>query len=562
MEFYERYIAWRTAVGEAVDALRLMAIEADWKHIISKEQEIEEWLMIIQRYNLWQEFEGFALTTEQNKVDGFFKNFESQLDYWLYAWEGTYDHEDHEEFKDWFYKMAFHKLNKKPDEANRVAKLITRTGDSLKGIENLFEQVKNTYTSLPPRSKKLFYERVKDRFLKNDIDNPILKYTCIDWLNGDMDEVLVRFYLIGGEDINPLVWPEKWQQFNQWLEAECKRPKELFTEVDLLGEKKSILMDSYTITELIDLFVNRVVHHEGNKHLLFRHQVEFYPFDERKKIWSEMAKIHTQIVADNWYHWQKCIDIAVQGSVDAPKFIADTINLIEHYFDGQAVDLIYPLYKPYNVSQQAVIDAYQSLLRGYREVEYIRPPQKLKPIEGFITEEDIMNYIPQHLTSSPFVEAELLVKARDYLKQQLAEPKPTKSIKISLENTLLCTLIKPQITSLFNRLSAGRYIDSGVTLAEFSDALLGFELMAKPLQWSKSNRALAYLFKQMYGSEMINNREWQSVIQKRALYHNRKGKLITAQDLAQAITDYQRDGNPTEASNIDTILEEVKNRKD
>ena len=127
MEFYERYTAWRVAIGEAVDALKLMATEADWKHIISKEQEIEEWLMIIQQYNMWREFEGFALVTEQNKVDGFLKIFESQLDNWLYSWERTYNHEDHEEFKDWFYKLAFHKLHKESDEANRIAKLISRT---------------------------------------------------------------------------------------------------------------------------------------------------------------------------------------------------------------------------------------------------------------------------------------------------------------------------------------------------------------------------------------------------------------------------------------------------
>lgn len=128
-------------------------------------------------------------------------------------------------------------------------------------------------------------------------------------------------------------------------------------------------------------------------------------------------------------------------------------------------------------------------------------------------------------------------------------------------STLLCTLSEPQITALFSRLSAGRYIDLAVTLAEFSELLLGSEPMAKPIQWLKSNRALAYLLNTMYERKMINSGFWQSQVEKRGLFLKVKTKPFKAHDLAQAITAYQKEGNPTEASRIDLILEEVKTLK-
>lgn len=126
---------------------------------------------------------------------------------------------------------------------------------------------------------------------------------------------------------------------------------------------------------------------------------------------------------------------------------------------------------------------------------------------------------------------------------------------------LLCTLSGPQTTALLSRLSAGRYIDS-ITLTQFSELLLGSEPIANPIQWLKSNRALAYLFRQMHTNGYINSGTWQNIIQKRALFLNKNGKPVMARDLAQAITDYQNKGNPTEASDIDSILEEIRALKD
>jgi hypothetical protein len=557
MEFYKRYTVWREAVTKVVDALHLMDLEGDWQHILTKEEEIAEWLKVIQEYKFWAEFEEFVLSTEQIKLEGFFKTVDNQIDNWLMSWRRYYNHEDHEEFKRWFYNLAYTKLHKKSEEANRIASLIRWAEACLNSISNEFEQLKSLYTSLPPRPTQLFYDRIKDRLMKIDTDSPILKYTFQDWLEGGMDEVLVRDYLLTGEDIKPLILPEKWQYFNRWLKANYDIPKAVFAESDLLGEGKPLSYEKLSDEDLVELIICRTTQHDGDLCSLFRHQTDFYPIDDLKKIYAEMDTIHVQVVQDNWYHWQKYIDIAVHNSVDTPKFIYDTIDLIDNYLNGKTIELIYPLSKPLYVSQQAIVDAYQSLLRGHKETLYIRPPHKLKPIDGYLTEEDVRTHKPQHLTNSPYVEAELLLKAKEYLKQIQAQSSPKKAS----ENTLSCDLSDLQLTILLERFKAGRYFDIDLTLSEFFNALQGSEPLEKPLKWLKSNRDLAYLLKQMFGYKMINNKEWQSVLEKRSLFLNKDNKLLNAQDIAQAIAGYQRNGNPKWALELEVILTEIRDLK-
>lgn len=557
MEFYKRYTVWRETVTKVIDALHLMDLEGGWQHILAKEDEIAEGLKVIQEYKFWAEFEEFVLDTEQIKLEGFFKTVDNQIDNWLTSWRLYYNHENHEVFKRWFYNLAYTKLHKKSEEANRIASLISWAGACLNSITNEFEQLKSLYTSLPPRPTELFYDRIKNRLLKNDTDSPIWKYTIEDWLEGGMDEVLVRNYLLTGKDIKPLILPEKWQYFNRWLNTYYDSPKANFAENDIFGSGKPLSYEKLSNDDLINLIIYRTTQHDGDLCSLFRHQTDFYPIDDLKKIYAEMDKIHVQIVEDNWYHCQKYIDLAVQNSVDSTKIINDTIDLIDNFLNGEDIELIYPLSKPLYVSQKAIVDAYQSLLRGYKETLYIRPPRKLKSIDGNLTEEDIRNHKPQHLTNSPYVEAELLLKAKEYLKQIQIQP----SSKKALENTLNCELDDLQLTILLERFKAGGYFDMDLTLSEFFNALQGSEPLVKPLKWLKSNRDLAYLLKQMYGYKMINNKEWQSIIEKRSLFLNKDNKLLNAQDIAQAITGYQRNGNPKWALELEMILNEIRDLK-
>jgi len=501
MDFYTRYRAWNKAINGLVETLQFLETQADWSHIIGRQMEIQEWIDIAEKYHFWAEFEQFILSTDINKVDGFLKTVETRFDYWLSAWARLFRFETPKDFKEWFYPFVYQEFKADSTIANQVYEQLNLVNYLLDNFLYIFEQIKSLYTKLPPRNQRPFYERIKNSLIVADTGSPYCKYTFADWLGGNMDEVLVRFYLQTGEDIKPLIWSDKWLSFNTWIETNC-------------DYKFGAYGFSNHIDDITSLIIDRVVHNEGNLHLLLRHQTDLYSVTELHRIFAELPKIHNQIVTDNWHHYQKGIDLAIQYSVNVSQLINDTIILIDDYLAGKTVTLIYPLYNPLYVSQSAIVDAYQALLRGHVETEFVRPLRKIQPIEGL--EEDFKEHKPQHLTRSPYVEAELLIKSKEYLRTQLSQKTASPPIsKLLFINSYkwLDNDADLEIPRLFEQLIQHTYVIK-TTLKDFKAVFTGQPIGTfLPIHWASNNASeLIYFTNKCLGSlveEEGKRRNWQ-----------------------------------------------------
>ncbi|WP_420151397.1 hypothetical protein [Spirosoma sp.] len=552
MKFYKRYKIWSNNINELISYLGKISTEFDWYVILSKEQRIDELFIIVEDYNLGDQFEEFALSTEQHKVEAFFKNFEAQINEWSTQFIHLTYGEKKSEFGILHYNITVNKLQIHVDDINKVANTFKRLGNLMSVITDTFEQLKLNYTNLSSRPKKQFYDRVRGRFLNTRIENPVDKYTAKDWLKGKIDEVLIRYYLANGNDLKQLMHPSKWENFNKKIELEYNLipPQQ--------GELSQFVIEDLPFeAKLVDIIVNRIIKFDGDFFRLFISAISFYKESEHVEIRKLMREIHNKIVDDNWCKQKALLSKLIDGSIDSKKLIKILIQNIEDYLGSKAPSLTYPISVSSGFSHAEVVDAYNTLLKGFVEWRYIRPIKELQSNSG---EKIVKNY---HLDQrSPYVEAEILVKSLDYLIQRL-EKSSINLPKLSLELSFLCTLTGEQIELLFSQLNSEKYIDSSVTIFQFTEALLGNKIMSEPIQWLKSNRALAYLFRQMHSGKIIDNDKWQSIIEKRKIFYknNNHLKLFTAQDLSQAISDYENKGNPREASYIDIILFSVKSIK-
>lgn len=498
MEFYKHLKIWQNAVTGVIDALYLIESEASWQCVINKEHEIKEWLSLIKQYEFRHELEGFALEAEQRKINGLFKTIDSLIDSWLEKWRLGYKHEDDQEFYERFCELAIGKLHKELSEVNRIARLVHRMDNHLINISRVFEQVKSSYTTIPPRTIKSFYDRIKDR-LKTSIESPV-KYTFDDWLNGTgADGATIRHYINFDRDIQRLMWQEKWPDFNEWVEHYFRQTSDYCND---------------SPEELIDAITNSITLYEGNLSILFSEQEMFYPPSELKKIYAEMGKIYPQVISDNWHYFQKRIDSAIHGSLDSDKLITDLIYEIDCFFEGRDTELTYPLYKPYNTSQQVVIEAYRDLFRGYKDITHVRPHHRM---EDLSIEEEQQDNALHFQTGSPFVEAELLIKAREYLNQRL-EKLLIESSQISPPSGLTNGRniisykwqaskegIELDLTTLYDLLSSRQYI-SQTSLMDFKAAFSGANIETfQSIKWIPGPSELLYFIHTLSEMRLIED---------------------------------------------------------
>jgi len=113
-----------------------------------------------------------------------------------------------------------------------------------------------------------------------------------------------------------------------------------------------------------------------------------------------------------------------------------------------------------------------------------------------------------------------------------------------------------ELPELYNKMK-GKFIDNATTLEQFK-AIFSGEPVENiiPLKWIHSNRLLAYFLDQSF-----RGREWQSIAGNGKFFLNRKGKILTANDLSKAKKDYTDYGEPKGHEKIDQILKEIKNIK-
>ena len=116
-----------------------------------------------------------------------------------------------------------------------------------------------------------------------------------------------------------------------------------------------------------------------------------------------------------------------------------------------------------------------------------------------------------------------------------------------------------QLNTLYEALKEARYIDHKTALASilqvFSDDLTN----CKPIKIKASNRLFAYFFNQLFAGKLIDNKEWQNIIEKFQLFQNKNGKYLKAQDLASALSETNaKDLKPIGSEKIDEILKNLK----
>jgi len=116
-----------------------------------------------------------------------------------------------------------------------------------------------------------------------------------------------------------------------------------------------------------------------------------------------------------------------------------------------------------------------------------------------------------------------------------------------------------QLKTLYKDLKEARYIDHETTLASFLQVFSDDLTNCKPIKLKASNRLFAYFFNQLFAGKLIDNKEWQRIIEKFQLFQNNKGKYLKAQDLASALSETNaKDLKPRGNENIDEILKNLK----
>ena len=93
------------------------------------------------------------------------------------------------------------------------------------------------------------------------------------------------------------------------------------------------------------------------------------------------------------------------------------------------------------------------------------------------------------------------------------------------------------------------------TLEQFTATFTGQPIESiEPIKWIKSNRLLAYFLESVFSGQ-----DWQSIAGNGKLFHNKKAKCLTANDLSGAKKGYLDFGKPKGFEIIDNILKTIKN---
>lgn len=148
----------------------------------------------------------------------------------------------------------------------------------------------------------------------------------------------------------------------------------------------------------------------------------------------------------------------------------------------------------------------------------------------------------------------------DWLKNRkasLKKPARTGQRNLSWQGT------NKQLKRLFDGLKEPGFIDPKTDPKAFTAIFSDYLDKCTPIQWTNSNRLLAYLFNQMNSGikPLISSCQWQAVIGKHKLFKNRSGKFLTAGDLATAlnsINDSLNGLNPKGYEKIDEILQTLR----
>ncbi|MBC8343745.1 MAG: hypothetical protein H8E61_07170 [Bacteroidetes bacterium] len=148
----------------------------------------------------------------------------------------------------------------------------------------------------------------------------------------------------------------------------------------------------------------------------------------------------------------------------------------------------------------------------------------------------------------------------DFLQKVQETFKPTESKKkeiISFSWTGNKDLSEP----LWQALKEAKCIHSKTDLKDFRAIFSDDLTQCKAVKWIASNKLIAYLFSELFECEFIEERNWQSIIEKGELFINSNGKELTAGDLATAlnsITDKYKGLNPKGSEKIDVILKSLR----
>lgn len=136
----------------------------------------------------------------------------------------------------------------------------------------------------------------------------------------------------------------------------------------------------------------------------------------------------------------------------------------------------------------------------------------------------------------------------------LGRPKPHKT-------SLSWTGSPEQLDALCDGLAVAGYIDQGAGKEAFNQVFSGNNMNPEPVTWKGTNRLLAYMFDQITKGRppLVDNNDWQSIIDKNQIFKNGKEKPIKAGDLSTALSQINSPGlEPKGHEKIDNILESVR----
>ncbi len=134
-------------------------------------------------------------------------------------------------------------------------------------------------------------------------------------------------------------------------------------------------------------------------------------------------------------------------------------------------------------------------------------------------------------------------------------------IAASNTNSLQSCLSPQQVKCLYNCLLS-TYIAANTDYKAFESIFANdVKELKEPIQLQQafSNRLLAYFFDRLYNYKLINSDQWQSVLGKCKLFSNYTGKLLIANDISKAKSNYENnDKNPRGYNVIDTFIQKVQ----
>lgn len=170
-----------------------------------------------------------------------------------------------------------------------------------------------------------------------------------------------------------------------------------------------------------------------------------------------------------------------------------------------------------------------------------------REIPGQIDSENVGNYLPALHKFGKLIQAEAIQKIEN-----------TKSKNHNQKTTYKWPgNAKKELPELHSLMISNKYklIASDITLERFT-AIFSEQPFdsVKPIKWLKSNRLLAYFLDTKFSSQ-----DWQSIAGQGKLFLNKKGKQLTANDLAAAKSNIEKFTKPIGFEMIDNILKEIKN---